>query len=66
MEDNPMTDPSEFVSSDELPDVDDFEFEEVNILTNEELNEINSLNTDYIAVEEIEVITELDFDDIPV
>jgi len=61
-----MTDPSEFVSSDELPDVDDFEFEEVNILTNEELNEINSLNTDYIAVEEIEVITELDFDDIPV
>lgn len=61
-----MTDPSEFVSSDELPDVDDFEFEEVNILTNEELNELGSLHTDYIAVEEIEVITELDFDDIPV
>ena len=66
MEDNPMTDPSEFVSSDELPDVDDFEYQDVNILTNEELEELSTLHTDYIAVEEIEVISELDFDDIPV
>jgi len=66
MEDNPMTDPSEFVSSDELPDVDDFEFQEVNILTNEELEELGTLHSDYIAVEEVEVISELDFDDIPV
>ena len=66
MEDNPMTDPSEFVSTDELPEVDDFEFQEVNILTNEEIEELSNLHTDYIAVEEIEVISELDFDDIPV
>ena len=61
-----MTDPSEFVSTDELPEVDDFEFQEVNILTNEEIEELSNLHTDYIAVEEIEVISELDFDDIPV
>jgi hypothetical protein len=58
-----MNDPSEFVSSDELPDVDDFEFQEVHILTDDEITELESLNTDYIAVvEEIEVITELNFD----
>lgn len=61
-----MTDPSEFVSTDELPEVDDFEFQEVNILTNEEIEELSNLHTDYIAVEEIEVISELNFDDIPV
>jgi len=57
-----MNDPSEFVSSDEMADIDDFEFEEVHILTDDEITELESLNTDYIAVEEIEVITELNFD----
>jgi len=56
-------DPSEFVSSDEMADVDDFEFEEVHILTDDEIMELGSLHTDYIAVEEVEVITELNFDD---
>lgn len=55
-------DPSEFVSSDEMADVDDFEFEEVHILTDDEIMELESLNSDYIAAEEIEVITELNFD----